>query len=155
MPVLAFAQWQGKPYSDGYDARERESIALETRATRESLTTSARNPLLDTTGSVIYTDADVLERMSADWFIVYIKAAPEHLDRLKDQYFAQPKPLAWNGHYEKHAGKSETQSLRLSYPKLLDSRDRLYAEIADHVISSTDILTPNAARLFDLIKPAR
>ena len=149
----AFAAWQGQPYSDGYDARERQSIAMETDATRESLTTIARNPLLDTTGSVIYTDADVLQLIREDWFTVYIEAAPDHLDRLKEQYFAQPKPLAWHGHYKKRDGMTNRESLLASYPELLATRAADYAALADHTISSRDILTPDASVLFDLVRP--
>ena len=151
----AFAVWQGQPYSEGYEARERESIALETDATRKSLQSQARNALLDTTGSVIYTDATVLKTLSEDWFTVYIEAAPEHLERLKSQYFAQPKPLAWNGHYKKRNGMNDTESLLASYPDLLASRATAYTALADHTISSADILTDQVEVLFDLIKPAR
>ncbi|MGJ8559619.1 MAG: hypothetical protein ACSHX3_05225 [Litorimonas sp.] len=150
----AFAAWQGQPYSEGYADRERQSMMMESDATRQSLATPARNPLLDTTGSVIYTDPDVLEQIRDAWFTVYIDAAPEHLDRLKSQYFAQPKPLAWQGHYRKRDGLSETESLLASYPDLLESRAHDYRVLADHTISSVDILTEDAATLFDLVKPA-
>ncbi|WP_298912672.1 hypothetical protein [uncultured Algimonas sp.] len=150
----AFAAWQGQPYSEGYEARERRSIAMETDATRRCLDREARNPLLDTTGSVIYTEAGLLERLRAEWFIVYIEAADEHLDRLKSQYFAQPKPLAWNGHYKEMPGLSERESLMACYPGLLASRAERYAALADKTVSSADILTPDTAVLFDLVKPA-
>ncbi|MGB6231374.1 MAG: shikimate kinase [Litorimonas sp.] len=149
----AFAAWQGQPYSEGYAERERESIARESEATRRSLRTEARNPLLDTTGSVIYTDEDVLRKLSDDWYTVYIEAAPDHLERLKSQYFAQPKPLAWNGHYRKRQGMNETESLLASYPDLLASRADAYAALADRTVSSGDILVPDVAALFDLVKP--
>lgn len=149
----AFAAWQGQPYSEGYAARERQSIAMESDATAKSLTTTARNPLLDTTGSVIYTDAAVLNQIRKDWFTVYIEAAPEHLERLKSQYFAQPKPLAWHGHYRAREGLSETESLLASYPDLLAARDNEYRALADHTISSRDILTDDTHALFNRIKP--
>lgn len=152
--MAAFAAWQGQPYSEGYEARERQSMAMETDATRHSLGVMARNPLLDTTGSVIYTDDDVLEALRQDWFTVYIEAAPEHLDRLKSQYFAQPKPLAWRGHYRRHDGMSDTESLLASYPELLESRHAAYAAMADHRVLSTDILTKDVETLFGLIKPS-
>ncbi|GHA83976.1 hypothetical protein GCM10009069_04160 [Algimonas arctica] len=150
----AFAAWQGQPYSAGYAERERQSMAMESDATQKSLTTTARNPLLDTTGSVIYTDAAVLDQIRKDWFTVYIEAAPEHLDRLKSQYFAQPKPLAWQEHYQKRDGLSETESLLASYPDLLAARADDYRALADLTISSVDILTDDADALFALIKPA-
>lgn len=149
----AFAAWQGQPYSDGYEIREKQSIAMETNATRRSLNTSSRNPLLDTTGSVIYTDDDVLSTLQREWYVVYIDAAPEHLERLKSQYFAQPKPLAWHGHYKKRPGLTQTESLLASYPDLLSSRSNAYSTLADHTISSMDILTDCEKSLFNRIKP--
>ncbi len=149
----AFAAWQGQPYSEGYEARERESMRLESAATAKALTTDARNPLLDTTGSVIYANESVLRDLSREWFTVYIEAAPEHLERLQQLYFAQPKPLAWAGHFRMIDGMDETASLKACYPKLLASRHERYAALADHTISSADILVPDNARLFELIKP--
>ena len=151
----AFAQWQGHPYTDGYAERETHSISLESEATRKALTTQARNPIIDTTGSVIYTDADVLEAIRKDYLIVYIEAMEDHIERLKVQYFKQPKPLVWAGHYEKLKGKTETESILECYPKLLASRGKAYAKHADVTLPSTMILNANVsiADIFETIKP--
>jgi shikimate kinase len=153
--MAAFAAWQGQPYSDGYAAREAESLAMETEATAKAMQSEAKNPLLDTTGSVIYTDAQVRKQLREDWYIVYIEAASEHLQKLKELYFASPKPLAWHGHFKQHAGLTKDESLLASYPDLLSSRHKDYSALADHVISSRDILTDDVSALFNLIKPAR
>ncbi len=152
--MAAFAAWQGQPYSDGYAAREAKSLAMETDATAKAMASPARNPLLDTTGSVIYTDQNVREMLNSNWYTVYIEAAPEHLEKLKDLYFASPKPLAWHGHYKQHAGMNKEESLLASYPGLLDSRHRDYKALADKVISSRDILTSDIDTLFTLVQPA-
>ena len=149
-----FAAWQGQPFSDGYAAREKVSIGLETQATRRSLQTQVRNPLLDTTGSVIYTEPSVLRTLKAEWYTVYIKAADVHLERLKSQYFAQPKPLAWAGHFRKIDGLSDSESLLECYPDLLAARAEQYQALADHTVSSAAILTDSNDDLFKLIRPA-
>lgn len=153
--MAAFADWLGQPYSKGYAEREAESMALESEATAKAMRRPVRNPLLDTTGSVIYAEKRVLERLTDYYYVVYIEAAEEHLDRLKQLYFASPKPLAWQGHYSRGDGLSERESLIASYPKLLTSRHTAYARLADHTISSRDILVESDAALFDLVKPAR
>ena len=79
----AFAQWQGHPYTEGYSEREKHSISLETQATRKALKTEKPNPMIDTTGSVIYTDEDVLKTLTEDYYVVYIKAMEDHIERLK------------------------------------------------------------------------
>ena len=151
----AFAQWLGQPYSDGYAEREAESMALESEATAKAMRRPVRNPLLDTTGSVIYSEKRVLERLCDYYYVVYIEAAEEHLERLKQLYFASPKPLAWQGHYARGDGLTERESLIASYPKLLASRHAAYARLADRTISSRDILVESDAALLDLVKPAR
>ena len=152
----AFAKWQGHPYTEGYSEREVESIALETQSTREALGTARRNPMIDTTGSVIYTDHGVLDALREDYYVVYIEAMDEHLERLKTQYFKQPKPLVWAGHYEKIEGKTKTESILECYPKLLTSRGKLYSGLADVTLPSTMILNPDITieEIFDTLKPA-
>ena len=151
----AFAQWQGHPYTDGYAEREKHSIALETNATRKALKTDKRNPMIDTTGSVIYTAEDVLHELRQDYYIVYIQAMEDHLERLKVQYFKHPKPLVWAGHYKKLEGKTETQSILDCYPKLLASRGKAYAKQADVTLPSTTILNPDVSieEIFEALKP--
>jgi len=151
----AFAAWQGHPYTEGYEARETQSISLEAEATRTALKTERRNPMIDTTGSVIYTDKYVLETLTKDYYVVYIEAMDEHLERLKAQYFKQPKPLVWAGHYEKLDGLSETESIMKCYPKLLESRSKAYAALADVTLPSTMILNADikVREIFAALRP--
>ncbi len=152
----AFAKWQGQPYTEGYAKREAHSIALESKATREALMTEKRNPMIDTTGSVIYTDEDVLAEMRRSFYIVYIEAMEDHLEMLKAQYFEHPKPLNWAGQYKKYKGLSEDESIKKSYPKLLRSRAKAYAALADTVLPSTLILNPDKTieEIYAQLKPA-
>ena len=68
----AFAKWQGHPYTRGYAEREMHSISLETQATRQAIKTKQKNPIIDTTGSVIYTDEDVLLALRNNFYVIYI-----------------------------------------------------------------------------------
>jgi len=151
----AFAEWQGHPYTEGYDDREKHSISLESNATRNALKTARHNPMIDTTGSVIYTDADVLEALSKEYYVVYIEAMEDHIERLKTQYFKHPKPLVWAGHYEKLKGKTETESILECYPKLLTSRGKAYAKHANVTLPSTMILNPDISieDIYEALKP--
>jgi len=152
----AFAEWQGHPYTDGYGEREKHSISLESEATRKALKTDALNPMIDTTGSVIYTDKDVLQTLRDDYYIVYIEAMADHIERLKVQYFKHPKPLIWAEHYKKIDGMTETESILECYPKLLTSRGKAYTSHADVTLPSTMILNPDMSieDIFEALKPA-
>jgi shikimate kinase len=151
-----FADWQGQPYSEGYGEREKRSIALETEATRQALGYNLGNAVLDTTGSVIYTDKDVQKLLTNHWFVVYISASTDAIERLKVQYFKQPKPLIWNGHYQRESGQSQDEAILESYPKLLASRSKSYDNLADTTIGSDVILdtTLTIEDIFQRLKPA-
>ena len=151
----AFAQWQGHPYTQGYSERERESIALESQATRAALNTQEQNPMIDTTGSVIYVDQDVLKKLKQDYYVVYIEAMQDHIERLKVQYFKHPKPLIWAGHYKKIDGLSESESILQCYPKLLESRAKSYAKLADVTLPSTMILNADVSieNIYSALEP--
>ena len=153
----AFAKWQGQPYTEGYADREAHSIALESEATQQALKTDMRNPMIDTTGSVIYTDKDVLAALSKSFYIVYIEAMDDHVERLKAQYFEHPKPLNWAGQYKKYEDLSEEESIKKSYPKLLTSRAKAYTKLADATLPSTLILNPDKSieEIYERLKPAR
>jgi len=141
----AFAQWQGHPYTPSYSEREQESIALESQATRTALNTQEQNPMIDTTGSVIYVNQDVLKKLKQDYYVVYIEAMQDHVERLKVQYFKHPKPLIWAGHYKKIDGLSESESILQCYPKLLESRAKSYTKLADVTLPSTMILNADVS----------
>ncbi len=154
-----FARWQGQPYSDGYAAREAVSVKLESTAMKTAMkkrTTGGRdgNSLLDTTGSVIYSETAVLKQLSAEHLIVHITAADEDLARLQADYFALPKPLVWHGHYHRSEGQTERESIIASYPKLLQSRKSAYAALADISLSSSFVLdkTTTMDAVFEAIR---
>jgi len=151
-----FAEWQGQPYSDGYAEREARSIALESEATAAALRSSLKNAILDTTGSVIYTQKSVQEKLLNDWFIVHISASEGDLERLRGQYFKNPKPLIWNGHYVRNPSQTMDEAILTSYPTLLTSRAKAYASMADTTLRSDIIFNPDYSTedIFEALKPA-
>lgn len=152
-----FAAWQGQPYSDGYAEREAKSIALESDATAKAIASTSGNAILDTTGSVIYTDKEVQEKLISDWYMVHISASLEVVELLKGQYFKRPKPLIWNGHYSCKAGQKPDEAIMDCYPELLKSRAKAYAALADVMIESDLILDPEQSieAIFEALKPPR
>lgn len=152
-----FAAWQGQPYSEGYAEREAKSISMESEATAKAISLASGNAILDTTGSVIYTDKSVQERLLSNWYIIHISASSEAVERLKIQYFEHPKPLIWNGHYMRKASQTQDEAILTSYPKLLAARAAAYAAMADKTIGSEIILDPaqTIEDIFEALKPTR
>ncbi len=152
----AFAAWQGQPYSDGYAEREAESKRLESNATLKALNSEIGNAVLDTTGSVIYTDKSVQKALVRDWYVIHISASDDAVERLIDQYFKQPKPLMWNGHFKQNPGQTPDDAILECYPNLLRSRAKDYAALADATIGSDVILDTSLTieDIFERLKPA-
>ena len=151
-----FAEWQGQPFTNGYAEREEISIEKETIATKSAISSKKSNTLIDTTGSVIYVKEDVLEELVNNFYVVYIQVHEDHIERLKNDYFSNPKPLIWNNHYRKISTKSPIESLFACYPELLEARRKAYEKIADKIISSSKILDKETDinELFKLLQPA-
>jgi len=151
----AFATWQGQPYSDGYSEREKHSIALEKKATQKALNQSGRNQILDPPGSVIYTGEETLKELKGAFYVVYIKASKDALERLKVQYFKQPKPLIWREHFSQVPEQSEKDAILASYPRLLKARSEAYENLADATLSSEMILKSDATieAIYEALKP--
>lgn len=152
-----FAKWQGQPYSDGYAEREAKSIALESDATAKAISDPNGNVILDTTGSVIYTNKSVQERLLSDWYVIHISASEDAINMLKKKYFKNPKPLIWRDYYKAKPGQTPQEAVLECYPKLLSSRAKAYAALADTSIGSDVILDTSLKieDIFEALKPSR
>lgn len=152
-----FADWQGEPYEEGYKEREAELIRLEGVATQKAINDSPEYSLLDTTGSVIYVDPAILRTLKEQFYVVHIKAEPSDMERLKYDYFDNPKPLIWGRHFRTKPNLTDRENIFESYPRLLMSRAKEYAAMADATILSRDVLDPDItdADIMGLIKPSR
>ena len=127
------AKWLGQPYSEGYAAREAKAMQLEGNATRDAMTQCQQfgNAVLDAPGSVIYIDPNILDNLSSDFWLIYIEASPDDLERLKQLYVSSPKPLIWKDSYNSKLGKTNESSVLASYPYLLEKRASIYQSLAD------------------------
>ena len=152
-----FADWQGHPYEEGYAEREATLIEFETAATQKAVAMAKGNTVLDTTGSVIYTDPAVRRAIKENFWVVHIKAEPSDLERLKWDYFDNPKPLIWGRQYRAKPGLSDRENVYECYPKLLMSRAKEYVAMADHELTSRFVLDPDLSDedLFTALKPSR
>lgn len=152
-----FADWQGQPYEEGYAEREAELISLEAEATQKAIDTSEGGQILDTTGSVIYIDPAIRRAMKENCYVVHIKAEPSDMERLKWDYFDNPKPLIWGRQYRPKPNLTERENIFECYPKLLMSRAKEYTAMADSTITSSFVLDEDnsAEDILMALKPVR
>lgn len=137
------ASWLGQPYSEDYAARERDAIALETRATSDAVDQCLEggNVVLDAPGSVIYVDNSVLKRVKTEFWNLYIEASKSDIERLKQLYFTHPKPLIWNNTYNPSLAENPDDAVIASYDSLLDQRAEIYNRMADFTVPAQKLFS--------------
>ncbi|MFN8390246.1 MAG: hypothetical protein U0136_08160 [Bdellovibrionota bacterium] len=149
--IRGVADWLGHPYAPGFSLRQDKYFENEQKVMREVLPlVKAAAPddhlVIDTTGSVIYVDDDVLTELRANSYVVYLRVPPSDEQAMFEQYLREPKPLIWQNVFQPEPGESNDSALRRCYPKLLKQRASRYEALADLTIQATvaerDKLTP-------------
>lgn len=152
-----FADWQGHPYEEGYAEREALSIEMEGHATERAIEKAKGATVLDTTGSVIYVSPTIRRKIKEQFYVVHIKAEMSDLERLKWDYFDNPKPLIWGNQYRPKPNLTDRENIFECYPKLLMSRSKEYAAMADVTVTSKFVLDPDNDEdaILAALKPSR
>lgn len=132
--INGVAAWMGWPDSATYAERESEYLAEEIAALDEILTElvrdSARELILDTTGSVIYTGNNVLLRLRRQMTVVHLAASPAEQQLLIDRYLTDPKPVLWRGAFQPRKGETPRETVARCYPALIAARRQSYQALA-------------------------
>jgi shikimate kinase len=137
--ALDLGEWMGFPYEPRYKEREYKYLACEIEVIGEILLyLCGNNPgekvVVDTTGSVIYTGKDMLEKLKSNSTVVHLETPPEVKERMLKVYLDQPRPVLWRDMFSKKPGETNEEALARCYPRLLFSRQRLYEQYADVTI---------------------
>ena len=151
--LLTLGQWMGFPFDPGYREKEAKYLAREKAVLAEILdrleemsrTGSSENVVVDTTGSVIYTGNDLLQRLKSLTLMIHFASPPEARALMLREYAARPRPVLWRDHFGMKPGESRQEALRRCYEVLLDSRERLYRELADIEIDYKTRMNPELA----------
>ena len=132
--IHGVAAWMGWPHTSAYAQREAEYLAAEIGVLDEVLNELERDPardlILDTTGSVIYTGTNVLLRLRRQMTVVYLAASSDEQQLLIDRYLSDPKPVLWRGAFQQKAGESPRETVARCYPILIAARRQSYQALA-------------------------
>lgn len=139
-------EWMGFPFQPGYRDRERRYLEIEAEVVREIVEDfesgtldKSMDTVVDSTGSLIYLDGQLLERLKRHTAFVYFHAPPSLWEEVTLLYSAHPRPVVWNGMYHRRPEETEEQALARCYRELIVSRDRLYGRYADVTVSGETI----------------
>jgi len=134
---MPMGKWMGLPYQQGYLERESTYLANEKQVLKEIFKIIETNYLdpeskivIDTTGSVIYTGTEILNKLRKYTTVVYLAGPPQIRDQMYRAYLARPRPVLWRGKFSKKAREKNIEALARCYPELLIYRERLYKRYA-------------------------
>jgi len=141
--INGVAAWMGWPDSAGYAQREAEYLAEEIGTLDEVLTDLERDPardlVLDTTGSVIYTGSNLLLRLRRQMTVVYLAASAGEQQLLVERYLSDPKPVLWRGAFQPRMGEAPRDTVARCYPLLMEARRRSYEALAHCTVAVADL----------------
>lgn len=127
--------WLGQPYDPGFEEREARFLAAEARVLDRVLEELGEmrddRVVIDTTGSVLYLDGALTDRLRAKTTVIHLASSRESRGRMFAGYLASMRPVVWRGGFRTRPGETEEAALRRCYPLLLDSREEQYRALAD------------------------
>ena len=146
--VTDMARRLGQPWSSGFAEREKLYLAWENQAVLEALSEMEQiDPeipvVIDTTGSMFYTEQSTIDRLVQATKVVYL-IAPEHVQqKMLQKYIDNPKPVIWNGMFTRKPYETIGEALARSYAELLSYRSRIYSQYADVVVGYDHRFSPD------------
>jgi len=147
------SDWLGYPTSPNYKERELAYLEAENKHTLiDSLDTHEKNLISDSTGSVIYLNEPTHNWLEENCLIVNIEVDKDSKEALIKKFFEKPKPVIWNGFFNRLEGESENEALERCYPKLLLDRLVKYQEIAHLTIPANKFYDKSGAETLNIIK---
>ena len=139
--TMELGQWMGFPYEPHYRERESKYLTYEIEVLTEILEyleSRKSNPeekiVLDTTGSVIYTEERILRRLRRYTTVIYLSIPPEVRRQMLKAYVSNPHPMLWRNVFSKEPDETEQEALARCYPRLVVARERLYEHYANVTI---------------------
>lgn len=131
------SKWMGQPYEPRYHQNEARYLSEEAAVMKDairSLKLAQHRYVIDTTGSAIYLDKQLLRNLKELSTIVLLDAPNDVQEELRQKYLANPKPVIWGNAFQQLAGETPEEAVARCYPLLLKNRNQKYRELADVVL---------------------
>ena len=138
--TINLAKWMGQPFSEGYPEAEAFYLELEGAVISqicdelENSSQKDKQVVVDTTGSLIYLENKLLNRLRNLTLTVQLKLPEEKHEKLFETYLLDPKPVIWGEVYLPREGESPQNTLGRCYRELLSFRNKRYGLLADCVL---------------------
>lgn len=158
--ITDMAKWLGQPYDERFAANQQRYLQLEIETMQEIIERVEKgiqkgNIIIDTTGSVVHTGSVIREKLNALTKVIYLEATKEMQQKMFELYIAEPKPVLWADVFKSVGNESNTEALARCYPKLLEYRSGLYAEMAHvTILRETSLAMAGASDFLEYVKGA-
>lgn len=130
------AKWMGQPFDKQYPKTSKKYLQFEGKVIEKilsSLQTSSKdeNIVIDTTGSVIYLEESLLNKLIGLTKIIYLETPAYVKQKMYKLYLKNPKPVIWGESFIKEQNETDFEALAKCYSNLLTYRTREYKKIAN------------------------
>lgn len=143
-------QWVGYPDEATHAVRAHQYLDTEEKVLTDVMdylnkADEHENIVIDSTGSVIYMQDKILQKLSQITTIVYLDITPQDFDRMLHYYLENPVAIIWNGYFRPIHSESRSQTFARCYPQLIKSRDQKYKALAHLTVPSAVHHASNAS----------
>lgn len=138
--------WLGQPHEDRYFVTQKLYLKKETEVMKEALDEigeSESELFIDSTGSLIHLDEEVLAEVKQHTTVVLLDASDEFVIRSVVNLTKDLKPLIWMNEYNRLLGESHESALARCYERVASKRLPMYRELADISIPYEEHRDPN------------
>ncbi|HTG27241.1 MAG TPA: hypothetical protein VK818_03370 [Methylomirabilota bacterium] len=155
--INGVAAWMGWPNSVTYGQREAEYLAEEIGVMDEFLSKleretsglgkdSSSTPIvLDTTGSVIYAQNNILMRLRRQMTVVHLANTEDEQRILVERYLNDPKPVLWRGTFHVKDQETPRETVARCYPLLIAARRKSYETLAHRAVQVSELRARHAS----------
>jgi hypothetical protein len=158
--IHGVAEWMGWPDSPTYAEREAEYLAEEIAVVDEFLnqleTDAGGAPkapiVLDTTGSVIYAQNNILMRLRRQMTVVHLASTEREQQLLVERYLNDPKPVLWRGAFHVQDQESSRETVARCYPMLIAVRRKSYETLAHCAVNVAELREADGGGLEQFLK---
>ena len=149
--INGVAAWMGWPNSMTYVQREAEYLAEEIGVMDEFLNNLEKETsglekglsgtpiVLDTTGSVIYAQNNILMRLRRQMTVVHLANTDDKQRMLVERYLNDPKPVLWRGTFHVKDQETPRETVARCYPLLIASRRKSYETLAHCAVQVSEL----------------
>jgi hypothetical protein len=148
--INGVAAWMGWPNSATYAQREAEYLAEEIGVMDECLNNLEKDSsgvpiVLDTTGSVIYAQNNILMRLRRQMTVVHLANSEKEQRMLVERYLNDPKPVLWRGTFHVKDQETPRETVARCYPLLIAARRKSYETLAHCAVQVSELRAPRGA----------